>query len=70
MKKNNMSDRFLKDILEELVDALEDKYGSIEAFECRLEHKPTIDGSGEIGHIKQFSISYLHKEVIDIKDLK
>ena len=65
-----MEDRYIKDILEELVDALEEKYGSIEGFECRLEHKPNIDGSGEIGYIKEFSISYLQKTVIDIKDLK
>jgi hypothetical protein len=65
-----MSDRFIKDILEELVDALEEKYGSIEGFECRLEHKPNAEGNMEIGHIKKFSISYLQKTVIDIKDLK
>jgi hypothetical protein len=65
-----MEDRYIKDILEELVDAIEEKYGSIEAFECRLDHKPTVDGAGKIGYIKEFSISYLQKTVIDIKYLK
>jgi uncharacterized lipoprotein YehR (DUF1307 family) len=65
-----MKDRYIKDILEELVDALEEKYGNIEGFECRLEHKPNAEGNIEIGYIKEFSISYLHKTVIDIKDLK
>ncbi len=64
-----MTDRFIKDILEELIDALEDKYGNIDGFGCKIEHKPGLEG-GEIGYVKEFSITYLHKKIIDTNDLK
>ena len=65
-----MAERYIKDILEELIDTLEEKYGNIEGFECRLEHNIS-DGKREgFATIKEFSISYLHKEEIDINDLK
>jgi hypothetical protein len=64
-----ITERYIKDILEELIDALEEKYGDIEGFECKIEHKPNLEG-GKIGSIKEFLISYLHKTEINIKDLK
>ncbi len=64
------TDRYIKDILQEFIDALEEKYGEIEGFECRLEHNIS-DGKREgFATVKEFSISYLHKEEIDINDLK
>jgi len=63
------TDRYIKDILEELIDALEEKYGTIEGFECGVEHKQGLDGI-EIAYINEFSISFLNKKYIDINDLK
>ncbi len=65
-----MAERYIKDILEELIDALEEKYGSIEGFECRFEHNIEDGQRHSFATVKEFSISYLHKTEIDIKDLK
>ena len=57
--------RNIKDLIEELIDRLEDEYGAIEAFECTIEH-PIDAGMRDLGKIKEFNISYLHKEEIKI----
>ncbi len=62
--------RHIKDMLREFIDALEEKYGEIEGFECRLEHNISEGKREAFATIKEFSISYLHKEEIDIKDLR
>jgi hypothetical protein len=65
-----MAERYIDEILHELIDALEDKLGTIEGFECRLDHN-IKDGKREgFATVKEFSISYLHTTSIDIKDLK
>jgi len=65
-----MAERYLDEILQEFIDALEEKYGEIEGFECRLEHNISDGKRDAFATVKEFSISYLHKEEIDIKDLK
>lgn len=65
-----MAERYIKDILEELIDTLEEKYGTIEGFECRLEHNIEYGQRQSFAAVKEFSISYLHKTEINIKDLK
>jgi len=62
--------RCIDELLHELIDALEDKLGTIEGFECRLEHNIEDGQRQTFATVKEFSISYLHKTEIDIKDLK
>ena len=65
-----MAEKYIGKILHGLIAALEEKYGNIEGFECRLEHNIS-DGKREaFATVKEFSVSYLHKEEIDVKDLK
>jgi hypothetical protein len=65
-----MAERYIDDILHELIDALEDKLGTIEGFECKLEHNIEDGRRQTFATVKEFSVSFLHKTEIDIKDLK
>lgn len=57
----------LKDILDNFIDALEQEYGDLEGIEIKLDH-PITDGSRQsFADIKEFVVSYLHKEVIPIE---
>lgn len=64
------NDRYIKEMLEELIDALEEKYGEIEGFECKIEHLTDIGNTKSIGYLREFSISHLVKNKINIEDLK
>ena len=59
----------IKDLLNNLIDALEEEHGEIEGFEVRLEH-PLIPDEGKrqgFGTVKEFTLIHLTRQEIEIK---
>ena len=61
------SNQELEDLLHDFIDKLEDRFGEVAGFEVRIEH-PIFEGERQsFADIKEFTLIYLTRENVDIK---